>query len=121
MALFVTIRPKGVLEALFSLFERNPDLPAVLVYANEGFNMAGSLSSRDVPLKSLGRFWPTCTGDLDRHHGRPDRRPPRAGRLATPVRPLHQGQRNRIDPEFRGWGWRKPPVEFRPTPFIPQP
>ncbi|MEN1361360.1 transposase, partial [Pseudomonas aeruginosa] len=20
-----------------------------------------------------GRFWPTCTGDLDRHHGRPDR------------------------------------------------
>ncbi|WP_432760205.1 type VI lipase adapter Tla3 domain-containing protein, partial [Pseudomonas aeruginosa] len=46
--------PEGVLEALFSLFERNPDLPAVLVYANEGFNMAGSLSSRDVPLKSLG-------------------------------------------------------------------
>ena len=28
---------------------------------------------------------------------------------------------NKIDPEFRGWGWRKPPVEFQPSEFIPQP
>ena len=35
--------------------------------------------------------------------------------------PLTKVNENRIDPEFRGWGWRKPPVEFRPTPFIPQP
>ncbi|MEM8006796.1 DUF2875 family protein, partial [Morganella morganii subsp. sibonii] len=35
--------------------------------------------------------------------------------------PYTKVNENRIDPEFRGWGWRKPPVEFRPTPFIPQP
>ncbi len=38
--------PEGVLEALFRLFERNPDLPAVLIYANEGFNMALSLMAK---------------------------------------------------------------------------
>ena len=84
--------PEGVLEALFSLFERNPDLPAVLVYANEGFNMAGSLSSRDVPLKSLGEVLAHVPGTLTDTMvalivGRP------SGSTGYASSPLHQGQR----------------------------
>ncbi len=114
--------PEGVLEALFSLFERNPDLPAVLVYANEGFNMAGSLSSRDVPLKSLGGgSGPRVPGTLtDTMVALIVGRPERVDWLRQ-FAPYTKVNENRIDPEFRGWGWRKPPVEFRPTPFIPQP
>lgn len=114
--------PEGVLEALFSLFERHPDLPAVLVYANEGFNMAGALSSRDVPLKSLGGgSGPRVPGTLtDSMVALIVGRPERVDWLRQ-YAPYTKVNANKIDPEFRGWGWRKPPVEFQPSPFIPQP
>ena len=35
--------------------------------------------------------------------------------------PFTKVNQNKIDPEFSGWGWRKPPVEFQPSEFIPQP
>jgi hypothetical protein len=35
--------------------------------------------------------------------------------------PFTQVNKNKIDPEFTGWGWRKPAVEFQPSTFIPQP
>ncbi|HBP5743977.1 TPA: DUF2875 family protein, partial [Pseudomonas aeruginosa] len=101
--------PEGVLEALFSLFERNPDLPAVLVYANEGFNMAGSLSSRDISLKSLGGgSGPRVPGTLtDTMVALIVGRPERVDWLRQ-YAPYTKVNENRIDPEFRGWGWRKP-------------
>ncbi|APC19669.1 hypothetical protein BLL42_27935 (plasmid) [Pseudomonas frederiksbergensis] len=35
--------------------------------------------------------------------------------------PFTKVNENKIDPEFTGWGWRKPAVEFQPSAFIPQP
>ncbi|KAF1050896.1 MAG: hypothetical protein GAK43_02640 [Stenotrophomonas maltophilia] len=35
--------------------------------------------------------------------------------------PYTKVNKNPIDPEFTGWGWRKPPVAFQPSTFIPQP
>ncbi|RTS00371.1 DUF2875 domain-containing protein, partial [Pseudomonas paraeruginosa] len=114
--------PEGVLEAVFRLFERHPDLPAVLIYANDGINMAGSLSSRDITLKSLGGgSGPRVPGTLtDTMVALIVGRPERVDWLRQ-YAPYTKVNENRIDPEFRGWGWRKPPVEFRPTRFIPQP
>ena len=111
--------PEGLVEALFQLFEHNPDLPAVLVYSNEGFNMAYSLSSKDTPL--IGGGGPRKPGELTDAMvalivGRPER--------VEWLRYYAQYAKvndNKIDPEFRGWGWRKPPVEFQPSEFIPQP
>ncbi|HHX0887826.1 TPA: type VI lipase adapter Tla3 domain-containing protein [Pseudomonas aeruginosa] len=114
--------PEGVLEALFHLFERRPDLPAVLVYANEGISMAWSLSSKDVSGKSLGGgSGPRVPGALtDTMVALIVGRPERVDWLRQ-YAPYTKVNKNKIDPEFRGWGWRKPPVEFRPTQFIPQP
>ncbi|RTS00353.1 DUF2875 domain-containing protein, partial [Pseudomonas paraeruginosa] len=114
--------PEGVLETLFRLFEHHPDLPAVLVYANEGINMAWALSSKNVSGKSLGGgSGPRVSGALtDTMVALIVGRPERVDWLRQ-YAPYTKVNENRIDPEFRGWGWRKPPVEFRPTRFIPQP
>lgn len=112
--------PEGVLEALFRLFERNPDLPAVLIYANEGFNMALSLMAKGEKPIGVGTG-PRQPGELtDTMVALIVGRPERVDWLRQ-FAPYTKVNENRIDPEFRGWGWRKPPVEFRPTPFIPQP
>ncbi|MFG7977768.1 type VI lipase adapter Tla3 domain-containing protein, partial [Pseudomonas paraeruginosa] len=91
--------PEGVLEALFSLFERNPDLPAVLVYANEGISMAGALSSRDVTLKSLGAVsGPRIPGKLtDAMVALIVGRPERVDWLRQ-YAPYTKANENRIDP-----------------------
>ncbi|WP_346427248.1 type VI lipase adapter Tla3 domain-containing protein [Pseudomonas aeruginosa] len=114
--------PEGVLEALFQLFERHADLPAVLVYANEGISMTYALSSRDVSRKSLGAVAGPRQSDklTDTMVALIVGRPERVDWLRQ-YAPYTKVNENRIDPEFRGWGWRKPPVEFRPTRFIPQP
>ncbi|MHC9143885.1 type VI lipase adapter Tla3 domain-containing protein, partial [Pseudomonas aeruginosa] len=114
--------PEGVLEALFQLFERHADLPAVLVYANEGISMTYALSSRDVSRKSLGAVAGPRQSDklTDTMVALIVGRPERVDWLRQ-YAPYTKVNENRIDPEFRGWGWRKPPMEFRPTPFIPQP
>lgn len=39
--------PEGLVEGVFQLFESNPDLPAVLIYSVEGFNMALALTTKD--------------------------------------------------------------------------
>ncbi|WP_181430875.1 type VI lipase adapter Tla3 domain-containing protein [Pseudomonas protegens] len=114
--------PEALVENLFRLFEQNPDLPALLVYANEGINMAGALSSKDISLKSLG------AGSGPRQ---PDKltdamvalvvgRPERVEWLRY-YAPFTKVNQNKIDPEFTGWGWRKPAFEFQPSEFIPQP
>ena len=111
--------PEGLVENLFKLFERHPDLPAVLVYANEGFSVSFSLSAKGTPL--IGGSGPRKPGELTDTMvalivGRPER--------VEWLRYYAQYAKvndNKIDPEFRGWGWRKPPVEFQPSEFIPQP
>ena len=112
--------PEGLIESLFQLFERNPDLPAVLVYNVEGFNMALALTTRGNKPIGVGTG-PRQPGELTDTMvalivGRPER--------VEWLRYYAQYAKvndNKIDPEFRGWGWRKPPVEFQPSEFIPQP
>ena len=112
--------PEELIENIFQLFELNPDLPAVLVYNVEGFNMALALTTRGNKPVGVGTG-PRLTGELTDSMvalvvGRPER--------VEWLRYYAQYAKvndNKIDPEFRGWGWRKPPVEFQPSEFIPQP
>ena len=114
--------PENLIEHLFILFERNPDLPAVLIYSVEGINMAGALSSKDVSLTSLGAIAGPRQPDklTDAMVALVVGRPERAEWLRYYAQYAKVNE-NKIDPEFRGWDWRKPPVEFQPSEFIPQP
>ncbi|MBP5134120.1 type VI lipase adapter Tla3 domain-containing protein, partial [Pseudomonas protegens] len=112
--------PEGLLENLFQLFERHPDLPAVLVYSVEGFNMALSLTTKGNKPIGLGTG-PRQPGELTDSMvalviGRPER-----VEWLRYYAPFTKVNKNKIDPEFTGWGWRKPAVEFQPSEFIPQP
>ncbi|WP_339069815.1 DUF2875 family protein [Pseudomonas idahonensis] len=112
--------PEGVMESLFQLFEQHPDLPALLVYVNEGFNMALSLTTKGNKPIGLGTG-PRQPGELTDSMvalvvGRPER--VEWLRYYAPFTKVNQ---NKIDPEFTGWGWRKPAFEFQPSEFIPQP
>jgi len=114
--------PEGLVENLFQLFERNPDLPAVLIYNVEGINMAGALSSKDVSLKSLGAVAGPRQPDklTDAMVALVVGRPERVEWLRYYAQ-FTKTNKNPIDPEFTGWGLRKPSVEFQPSEFIPQP
>lgn len=112
--------PEGLVESLFQLFERHADLPAVLVFSVEGFNMARALM--DKGNKPIG------VGTGPRQHGELTDaiialvvgRPERVDwlRYYAPFTKVHK---NPINPQFTGWGWRKPKVPFQPTKFIPEP
>ncbi|WP_115658628.1 DUF2875 family protein [Pseudomonas sp. PH1b] len=111
--------PEGLVENIFQLFEFYPDLPAVLVYANEGFNMSYALSARKAPL--IGGPGPRKPGEpTDSMVALIIGRPERVEWLRY-YAPFTKVNKNPIDPEFTGWGWRKPAVEFQPSEFIPQP
>ena len=114
--------PESLIENLFYLFERNPDLPAVLIYSVEGVNMAGALASKDVSLKSLGAVAGPRQSDklTDTMVAMVVGRPERVEWLRY-YAPFTKTNENAIDPEFRGWGGSKPAVEFQPSEFIPQP
>ncbi|WP_276525144.1 type VI lipase adapter Tla3 domain-containing protein [Pseudomonas chlororaphis] len=111
--------PEGLVENLFQLFERNPDLPAVLIYNVEGFSMSYALSARKAPL--IGGPGPRKPGELtDAMVAMIVGRPERVEWLRYYAQ-FAKVNDNKIDPEFRGWGLRKPAVEFQPSEFIPQP
>ncbi|WP_420850414.1 type VI lipase adapter Tla3 domain-containing protein [Pseudomonas weihenstephanensis] len=114
--------PEGAVEYVFQLFEQHPDLPALLIYVNEGISMAGALSTKDISLRSLGATsGPRQTDKLtDAMVALVVGRPERVEWLRYYAQYAKVND-NKIDPEFRGWGWRKPPVEFQPSEFIPQP
>ena len=114
--------PDVLVESIFQLFESSPDLPAVLIYSVEGINMSGALSSKDVSLKSLGAVAGPRQPDklTDAMVALVVGRPERVEWLRYYAQYAKVNE-NKIDPEFRGWGWRKPPVEFQPSEFIPQP
>ncbi|MFB4250825.1 type VI lipase adapter Tla3 domain-containing protein [Pseudomonas idahonensis] len=114
--------PEGLVENLFQLFELNPDLPAVLIYNVEGISMLGALSSKDVTLRSLGAVAGPRQPDklTDAMVALVVGRPERVEWLRY-YAPFTKVNKNKIDPEFTGWGWRKPAFEFQPSEFIPQP
>ncbi len=113
--------PEGLVEAIFQVFERNPDMPALLVYAVEGVNMAATLTTKDVKLKSLGAgSGPRQPGKLtDAIVALVVARPERLNwlrRYARNTRPAA----NPIDPVFNGWV-HPPSPPFTPTLFFPEP
>lgn len=112
--------PEGVVENLFQFFEQNPDLPAVLMYANEGINMAGALSVKGEKFIGAGTM-PRQPGQLtDAMVAMVVGRPERVDWLRQYAR-YTKPNKNPINPEFTGWGMRSPKVPFVPSPFIPQP
>ena len=46
--------PEDALETVFQTFETNPDMPALLVFAVEGYNMSRALMSKDEDLIGVG-------------------------------------------------------------------
>lgn len=112
--------PEMLVESLFQLFERYPDLPAVLVYNVEGFNMALALTTKGNKPIGVGTG-PRQPGELtDSMVAMVIGRPERVEWLRYYAQ-FAKVNENKIDPEFTGWGARKPAVEFQPSEFIPQP
>ncbi|EPS0611347.1 type VI secretion system tip protein TssI/VgrG, partial [Pseudomonas aeruginosa] len=118
--------PRVGMEVLVTFLEGDPDQPLVTgcLFHREHpvpYELPAH-KTRSVFLKSLGGgSGPRVPGTLtDTMVALIVGRPERVDWLRQ-FAPYTKVNENRIDPEFRGWGWRKPPVEFRPTPFIPQP
>ena len=109
-----------LVEYLFRFFEEHPDLPALLVYANEGINMAGALSVRGEKFVGSGTGLRQPGELTDAMVALVVGRPERVDwlRYYAPFTKVHK---NPINPQFTGWGWRKPKVPFQPTKFIPEP
>ncbi|ULU23589.1 type VI lipase adapter Tla3 domain-containing protein [Dyella terrae] len=114
--------PEFVIESIFQLFERSPDLPAVLIYVDEGFNMQAALSSKNVSLQSIkgGLDGPREPGELtDSMVALVVGRRERINWLRF-FAPYTKVNKNPVDPEFTGWA-RPAKQTFVPTPYIPQP
>jgi hypothetical protein len=111
--------PENTVEAIFRAFEANPDMPALLVYVVDGYNMAGVLSTKDKGLIGVGNG------------------PRQPGELTDSMVALVVARRERVEwlryfakyakpnpaplsPRFAGWE-RHPKQNFQPSPFIPQP
>lgn len=112
--------PEAVIESIFQVFERNPDMPALLVYALDSFNLRAALSSEDLLLNDIappGERTPQTPTDAV--VAMVFARPERLARMRefvkyTKVKP------DSIDPAFIGWD-RLPPRGFRPSTFFPTP
>ncbi|MFD4841158.1 DUF2875 family protein [Achromobacter sp. NPDC058515] len=112
--------PEDVVEYLFSLFEANPDMPALLVYSVEGFNIARALGQRGTKPIGVGTG-PRQPGELtDAVVALIVARPERLDWLRAYAPYTQVNPRNDIDPAFTGWK-RQPPDAFRPTPSFPAP
>lgn len=112
--------PEFVVEHLFRLFEANPDMPALLVYSVEGYNIARVLSQRHKPPIGVGTG-PRQPGELtDGVVAMIVARPERLNWLRAYAPYTKPNARNEIDPAFTGWK-RQPPKAFRPTPSFPEP
>ncbi|MFD4841159.1 DUF2875 family protein [Achromobacter sp. NPDC058515] len=112
--------PEDVVEYLFRLFEANPDMPAMLVYSVEGYNIADVLSQRGKGPIGVGTG-PRQPGELtDAVVALIVARPERLDWLRAYAPYTQVNPRNDIDPAFTGWK-RQPPDAFRPTPSFPAP
>ena len=111
--------PEEFVEYLFSVFEKNPDMPALLVYAVDGFGMFYAMGSRNDKRKGVATG-PRQPGELTDAvtaivFARPERLDWLRG-FAKYTKP----HKNDIDPAFTGWR-RNPPYSFQPSPWFPQP
>ncbi|WP_199778199.1 type VI lipase adapter Tla3 domain-containing protein [Achromobacter spanius] len=112
--------PEAAVEYLFRLFEANPDMPAVLVYSLEGYNIARALGPRRKRPIGVGTG-PRQPGELtDAVVAMIVARPERLDWLRAYAPYTKPNARNDIDPAFTGWK-RQPPKAFRPTPSFPEP
>ncbi|HCQ48486.1 MAG TPA: hypothetical protein DIW53_17695 [Achromobacter sp.] len=111
--------PEEFVGYLFRVFEQNPDMPALLVYALDGYAMHSALGTRDDKPIGLGSG-PRQPGELTDAvtaivFARPERLDWLRG-FAKYTKP----HKNDIDPAFTGWR-RNPPYSFQPSPWFPQP
>lgn len=111
--------PEEFVDYLFTVFEKNPDMPALLVYAVDGYSMHAALGSRNNRPIGLSSG-PRQPGELTDAvtaivFARPERLDWLRG-FAKYTKP----HKNPIDPAFTGWR-RHPPYAFRPSPWFPQP
>ena len=111
--------PEAVIEKVFDVFERYPDMPALLVYVVEGFAMAYTLMSRgEKPIG--GGTGPRQPGELtDSAVALVVARPERLDWLREFAK-FTKTAPDSIDPAFIGWE-REPRHPFRPSPFFSQP
>ncbi|MGV2894742.1 type VI lipase adapter Tla3 domain-containing protein [Achromobacter sp. AGC78] len=111
--------PEEFVEYLFRVFEARPDMPALLVYAVDGYAMHSALGTRDDKPIGLASG-PRQPGELTDAvtaivFARPERLDWLRG-FAKYTKP----HKNDIDPAFTGWR-RNPPYSFQPSPWFPQP
>jgi hypothetical protein len=106
-------------ETLFQVFERNPDMPAMLVYVVEGYGMAYSLGQKGTkPIG--GGTGPRASGELtDSVVALVVARPERLNWLRDFAKYTRTNP-NPIDPAFTGWE-RTPRAPFKPSPSFPRP
>nr|WP_236183642.1 DUF2875 family protein [Pseudomonas protegens] len=111
--------PEAVIEAVFGVFEQNPDMPALLLYVVEGYNMARILmSTNEKPIG--GGTGPRQPGELtDSVVAIVVARPERLAWLREYAK-YTKANPGSIDPAFIGWE-RSPKHEFRPSTFFPNP
>ncbi len=111
--------PEAVIEAVFGVFEQNADMPALLLYVVEGYNMARLLMSQDEKPIGLGTG-PRQPGELtDSVVAMVVARPERIAWLRGFAK-YTKSKPGSIDPAFTGWE-RTPPHAFQPSPFFPNP
>jgi len=111
--------PEEFVDYVFRVFEQNPDMPALLVYALDGYAMHYALGTRDDKPIGLSSG-PRQPGELTDAvtaivFARPERLDWLRG-FAKYTKP----HKNDIDPAFTGWR-RNPPYSFQPSPWFPQP
>ncbi|MBG7458990.1 DUF2875 family protein [Pseudomonas aeruginosa] len=112
--------PEALVESIFQLFEKNPDMPALLVYALDSFNLRAALSSKNVSLDSIAPpGLRTPETPTDAVVALVVARPERLNWLREFAR-FTQVKPGSIDPAFIGWE-RHPRRPFQPTPLFPEP
>ncbi len=112
--------PEMAIESIFRLFESNPDMPALLVYALDSFNLRAALSSQDLRLFDIappGERTPETPTDAV--VAIVFARPERVARMREFVK-YTKANPDSIDPAFIGWD-RLPPRSFQPSTFFPTP
>ncbi|WP_291376081.1 MULTISPECIES: DUF2875 family protein [Achromobacter] len=112
--------PEAVIESIFQLFERNPDMPALLVYALDSFNLRAALSSKNIRLNDISpRGERTPQTPTDAVVALVVARPERLAWLREFAKYTKEKPHS-IDPAFIGWE-RSPRQAFKPTTFFPEP
>ena len=112
--------PEAVIESIFLMFERNPDMPALLVYALDSFNLRAALSSKNIRLNDISpRGERTPQTPTDAVVALVVARPERLEWLREFAKYTKE-KPGSIDPAFIGWE-RSPRREFKPTTFFPEP